>query len=281
MESCCTLPVAREQAGQTASAEVAVNSYAQVLANSQGDLVNSNLALSDENARLQEVITTLRQDDTSLKQILDGYEQRLMTLEQSMVGSAHPDTPLVGVQNTTPVGSANNTTPVGETHRPPVSKAHMASQTEFAGTAGPRARQSASEANPVKVSDDTIWPGCLMCFHDLCLESCLMCFHDLCLERITEDILEEGDPLHSFVKHITKAANDSIPRATTIPKKANPWFDEECREALKARWALDKRVPGVKSLRDSLINTICVFSMTEPTPIWNLKPRMSTGQHQR
>ena len=55
-------------------------------------------------------------------------------------------------------------------------------------------------------------------------------FDDLCLERITEDILEVGDPLQSFVEHKTKAANDSIPRATTIPKKSNPWFDEECRE---------------------------------------------------
>ena len=78
----CTLPAAREQAGQTASAEVAVNSYAQALANSQADLVNHNLALSDENARLREVITTLRQDNAYLKQRLDGYEQRLKTLEQ-------------------------------------------------------------------------------------------------------------------------------------------------------------------------------------------------------
>ena len=72
MESRCTLPAAREQAGQTASAEVAVNSYAQALANSQADLVNRNLALSDENARLREVITTLRQDNAYLKQRLNG-----------------------------------------------------------------------------------------------------------------------------------------------------------------------------------------------------------------
>ena len=58
VESRCTLPAAREQAGQTTSADMAVNSYAQVLANSQADLVNRNLALSDENARLREVITT-------------------------------------------------------------------------------------------------------------------------------------------------------------------------------------------------------------------------------
>ena len=67
-------------------------------------------------------------------------------------------------------------------------------------------------------------------------------FHDVCLESISEGILEEADPLHSFVQHITKATNDCIPRVTTIPKKSNPWFDDECREALKARRALDNRV---------------------------------------
>ena len=149
-ESHCTLPAAREQAGQTTSVEVAGNSYAQVLANSQADLLNRNLALSDENARLREVISTLRQDNACLKQRLDGYEQRLKTLEQTMVGGAHPDTPLVGVQNTTPVGSTHNTTPVGEAHKPPVSKAHMASQTESAGTAGPRASMSPAQTSRIE-----------------------------------------------------------------------------------------------------------------------------------
>ena len=60
-------------------------------------------------------------------------------------------------------------------------------------------------------------------------------FHDLCLEEVTEDILEEVDPLHSFVKHITK--------------KSNPWFDEECKEALKSRWALGKRVRQSREFR--------------------------------
>ena len=39
--------------------------------------------------------------------------------------------------------------------------------------------------------------------------------------------------------------------------------------------------PRVKSLRDSQTNTICVFSMTEPTTTWNPKPSMWTNQHQR
>ena len=79
-------------------------------------------------------------------------------------------------------------------------------------------------------------------------------FHDLCLEGITEDILEEADPLHCFVEIITKAANDSIPRATMIPKKSNPWFDEEYREALKARRVLDKKVRQSRELRGEILS---------------------------
>ena len=76
----------------------------------------------------------------------------------------------------------------------------------------------------------------------------------MCLESISEDILGEADPLHSFVKHITKAANKYIPGSTTIPKKSNLWFDEECREALKARRALDKRVRHSRELRGETIS---------------------------
>ena len=45
-------------------------------------------------------------------------------------------------------------------------------------------------------------------------------FHDLCSDGVSEDILEKVDTLHSFVKHITKDINESIPRATTIPTNA-------------------------------------------------------------
>ena len=74
-------------------------------------------------------------------------------------------------------------------------------------------------------------------------------FHDLCLEGVTEDMLEEVVPLHSFVKHITKAANNSIPRATTIPKKSNPWFDEECQEALRQEGQIKSRIQRGNSIR--------------------------------
>ena len=103
-------------------------------------------------------------------------------------------------------------------------------------------------------------------------------FHDLCMERITEDILEEADPLNSFVEHLTKAANDSIPRATTIPKKSNPWFDEECREALKARRALDKRVRQSRELRGE---TLSAFrrSQAQARRLFKQKKRQSWAEY--
>ena len=103
-------------------------------------------------------------------------------------------------------------------------------------------------------------------------------FDDLCLERITEDILEEGDPLQSFVEHITKAANDSIPRATTIPKKSNPWFDEECREALKARRALDKRVRQSREFRGESLSAFRKLQ-AQARRLFNQKKRKSWAEY--
>ena len=60
------------------------------------------------------------------------------------------------------------------------------------------------------------------------------------MDKITYDILRDQDPFTSFVA-VIYAAKDRIPRATTIPKKCNPWFDEECREMLKTRRALDRK----------------------------------------
>ena len=67
-------------------------------------------------------------------------------------------------------------------------------------------------------------------------------FAESCMDKITGHILQDQDPLTSFVELVISAAKDSIPRATTVPKKSNTWFDEECREMLRARRALDRKV---------------------------------------
>ena len=74
------------------------------------------------------------------------------TSEKPLVGGAHPDTSVYGVQNTTSVGSAHNTSvgdahnlnSVGDAHRCPVFKANVASQTGDGRASGPYASVSPS-----------------------------------------------------------------------------------------------------------------------------------------
>ena len=80
------------------------------------------------------------------------------------------------------------------------------------------------------------------------------------MEEITGDILHDQDPLTSFVGHVIDAAIGSIPRATTVPKKSNPWFDEECRETLKTRRALDREVHRGRGPR---VETLLSFRRTQ------------------
>ena len=67
-------------------------------------------------------------------------------------------------------------------------------------------------------------------------------FMGACRERIDYAVLQSADPLQSFVDLVIKIADDFIPKASTIPRKSNPWFDQECRDALKTRRALDNKV---------------------------------------
>ena len=67
-------------------------------------------------------------------------------------------------------------------------------------------------------------------------------FAELCMDKITGDILHDPDPLTSFVGRVIDAAKDSKSRATAVPKRSNPWFDEQCREMLNTRQALDRKV---------------------------------------
>ena len=85
-------------------------------------------------------------------------------------------------------------------------------------------------------------------------------FAELYMGKITGDILHDQDPLTSFVGHVIDAATDSIPRATTVPKKSNPWFDEECREMLKTRQALDRKVHRGRGPR---VETLMSFRRTQ------------------
>ena len=60
--------------------------------------------------------------------------------------------------------------------------------------------------------------------------------------------------------------------------KSNPWFDEECREALKARRALDKRVRHSRELRGE---TISAFrrSQAKARRLFNQEKRQSWAEY--
>ena len=132
VESHCSLVDARKKVEQTsattnkepdsASTPEQRNSYARTVAINQADLLNRNLNLSEENARLREIISTLRKDNTSMQQRLDGYEKRLSNLEKSRVVDAHPDTSTDGVQTNTPSPAAataeENSPAAGQFHGP-------------------------------------------------------------------------------------------------------------------------------------------------------------------
>ena len=110
------------------------------MAINQAELINRNLALSEENARLRDIINQLRNleksslDDAHLHTPRDGVQ----TTTSSSVGSTHspsaaghssPNT-TGGVNNTTSVGGGHTATPVGDAYSHPVSKANRTSQTE-------------------------------------------------------------------------------------------------------------------------------------------------------
>ena len=170
-ESHCSLVDARKKVEQTsastnkepdsASTPEQRNSYARTVAFNQADLLNRNLTLSEENARLREIISTLRKDNASLQQRLDGYEKRLSNLEKSRVVDAHPDTSTDGVQTNTPspVGSThnpNNTISVGSAHNPtPVGDAHNPANVGDAHThPGPTASVSSLQLHKAKCPTD-------------------------------------------------------------------------------------------------------------------------------
>ena len=74
--------------------------------------------------------------------------------------------------------------------------------------------------------------------------------------------------------HLTKAASDSISKTTIIPKKSNPWFDEEYMEALKARQALDKKIQQRQEFRGEALSAFSK-SWAQARQLFNQRKRQS------
>jgi len=62
-------------------------------------------------------------------------------------------------------------------------------------------------------------------------------FQSLSYENLTEEtFIYDTDPLLAFSQKLIERANKTIPKTSTNPKRTHkPWFDNECKEAIKDR----------------------------------------------
>ena len=60
--------------------------------------------------------------------------------------------------------------------------------------------------------------------------------HSLCEESLKIDKLNNSlDPLDDFTSSLLDISNKSIPKTSTNPKKSKPWYNDECKDAIKQR----------------------------------------------
>ena len=61
-------------------------------------------------------------------------------------------------------------------------------------------------------------------------------FQSLCTETITlESFKDSLDPLSDFTSSLIDISSKCIPKTSTNPTKSNPWYNDECKEAIKTR----------------------------------------------
>ena len=61
-------------------------------------------------------------------------------------------------------------------------------------------------------------------------------YHSLCEESLKIDKVNNSlDPLDDFTSSLLDISNKRIPKTSTNPKKSNPWYNDECKDAIKQR----------------------------------------------
>ena len=63
----------------------------------------------------------------------------------------------------------------------------------------------------------------------------------LCTETINLDSFKDSsDPLSDFTSSLIDISTKCIPKTSTNPKKSNPRYNDECKEAIKQRKKISK-----------------------------------------
>ena len=79
-------------------------------------------------------------------------------------------------------------------------------------------------------------------------------FSTLCTGKlIPENFKDSSDPLSDFTSLLIEISKECIPQTSTNPTKSNPWYNDDCKEAIKQRkQALSKfkRSPNTNNFND-------------------------------
>ena len=68
-----------------------------------------------------------------------------------------------------------------------------------------------------------------------------------------ENFKESSDPIADFTSSLIGISKECIPQTSTNPTKCNPWYNDDCKEAIKQRkQALSKfkRSPNTNNFND-------------------------------
>ena len=79
-------------------------------------------------------------------------------------------------------------------------------------------------------------------------------FNTLCTNKlVSENFKESSDPIADFTSSLIEISKECIPKTSTNPTKSNPWYNDDCKEAIKQRkQALSKfkRSPNTNNFND-------------------------------
>ena len=61
-------------------------------------------------------------------------------------------------------------------------------------------------------------------------------FNTLCTGKLVpENFKESSDPISDFTSSLIEISKECIPQTSTNPTKSNPWYNDDCKEAIKQR----------------------------------------------
>ena len=71
---------------------------------------------------------------------------------------------------------------------------------------------------------------------------------------IPEDFIESSDPISVFTSSLIEISKECIPQTSTNPTKSNPWYNDDCKKAIK------QRKQALSKFKDLQIPTISITS---------------------